>query len=134
MRNRRFDKNIDIFHHLMLFLLPMALFPMFQRKYVFQTHYKHTMSKTIHRHLEIWTKWNIHHNFDHCLHLLTLFSAHFFVQLRAKVHEQRVNNCPTECSTWYNVRRDGRVSLTACYHAWFPATWPHVFYRLKIMK
>ena len=33
-----------------------------------------------------------------------------------------------------NVRRDGRVRLAACYHAWFPATQPRVFYGLKIMK
>ena len=42
--------------------------------------------------------------------------------------------CATECSTWSNAWRNGRVSFAACYRSWFPATRPCVFCWLKIIK
>ena len=42
--------------------------------------------------------------------------------------------CATECSARCHARRDGRAMWVACNHSRFPATRPHVFCELNIMK
>ena len=42
--------------------------------------------------------------------------------------------CATECSTQCHARRDGRAMWLVCNRVRFPATRPHVFCELKIMK
>ena len=72
VRNRRFSKNIDIFHHFMLLLLPMPLFLNLQWEYVLQITDKHLYTMLCRHFLKkLEQKWNLADRyFGLCLHFL----------------------------------------------------------------